>query len=69
MPEFKDQSRRKGEERGEQELSKKVDDKRNLQDVGKVERRNGDDEMSARPNGLRENADSSILGWGPGPTG
>ena len=38
-----------------------------LRDLRGVKRRNGDENVFARPNGLRENAETAISCRGPGP--
>ena len=50
-------------------LRNKVKEEEHFRDLRGVKRRHRNEDVFARPNGLRQNAETAISCWGPGPTG
>ena len=62
-----DRSKRKGRNKGKVSAKKQGERGGTLRDLREVKRRNRNENVFARPNGLRENAETAISCGGPGP--
>ena len=62
-----DRSESKGISQGKASAKKQGMEGGALRDLRGVQRRNRNENVCARPNGLRENAETAISGRGPGP--